>query len=192
MQQTTLDRIITKGRKEVPDGTLLGVALGRVPGTVSVRIRLPGQANWRTYLDLPIRDGVAELPVPLAFLSYAKEDVATVRDLESRLLQAGVLTWFDEKTLLPGDDWKVKIDDGIERSDFVLLFLSQHSVSKTGYFQRELRYALEQRDLRPHGTRYIVPVLLGECEVPPPLRAIQWLKTTEADWFERLLKALEL
>ena len=174
----------------MPQDTLLAVTLGRLPGTVTVRVQLPGQEAWTEYPDLLIHNGTVELPVRLAFLSYAKEDAPFVQALATRLLQDGVLTWFDQKDLLPGDDWKRKIDDAIERSDFVLVFVSSVSVAKTGYFQRELKYALEQRQLRPEGTRYIIPIVVDECQVPATLRDIHWLRADKANWYERLKRAL--
>ena len=170
MPEFELKNIITKGRKEVPQGTILALGRGQSPGTVAVRVQLPGQAAWTLYPDLEIRDGKVELPVTLAFLSHAKEDAEFVSDLAARLLQDGVLTWFDENDLLPGDDWKRKIDEGIEKSDFVLLFLSSVSVTKTGYFQRELNYALEQQQLRPEGARFIIPIIIDGCQPPVSLR----------------------
>jgi hypothetical protein len=185
-----LKNIVTKGRKDVPQATILAVTLGLLPGTVTIRVQLPGQEAWREYPNLQIHNGSVELPVRLAFLSYAKEDARFVQTLSTRLLHDGVLTWFDEKDLLPGDDWKRKIDDAIERSDFVLVFISSVSVTKTGYFQRELKYALEQRQLRPEGARYIIPIIVDKCQVPAALRDIQWLRAEEANWYEHLKQAL--
>lgn len=190
MPEYELKNIITQGRNEMPQSTLLSVALGRLPGTVTIRVQLPGQEAWTVYQDREIHNGTVELPVKLAFLSYAKEDSVFVRGLAARLLQDGVLTWFDERDLLPGDDWKRKIDDGVEKSDVVLVFLSSISVSKTGYFQRELKYALEQLQLRPEGTRYIIPIIIDGCQPPPSLRNIHWLRADEPKWYDRLKKAL--
>lgn len=190
MPEFELKNIVTEGRKDVPQGTMLQVSLGSLHGTVTVRVQLPGQAVWTLYQDLEIRDGKVTLPVKLAFLSYAKEDADFVRDLASRLLQDGILAWFDEKELLPGDDWKRKIDNAIERSDFVLVFLSSTSVAKTGFFQRELTYALDQHQLRPEGFRYIIPIIINKCEVPRNLREIHWLRADTAEWYEQLKRSL--
>ncbi len=190
MPEYELKNIVTRGRKDVPQATMLAVSLGRLPGTVTIRVQPPDQEAWTIYPDLQIHNGTVELPVRLAFLSYAKEDTGFVKSLAARLLQDGVLTWFDEKDLLPGDDWKRKIDDAIERSDFVLVFLSSVSVSKTGYFQRELKYALEQRQLRPQGTRYIIPIIVDGCQVPATLRDIHWLRAEEPNWYDRLKRTL--
>lgn len=187
---TELHTIKSIGGKDVPGGTMLGLRLGRVPGTVTAEIRLPGQKKPAVFKDLPIRDGVLTLPVPLVFLCYASEDAKQVGDLSQRLWEDSVVTWLDRKDLLPGDSWKARIEEAIERADRVIVFLSPHSVGKTGYVQREMRYALEQRDLRPSGARYIIPVLLAECDVPREFRGIQWLRLWDEGWYGTLVCAL--
>ncbi len=86
-----MKNIITEGRKEVPQGTLLRVSLGSRPGTVTVHVQLPGQTDWTMYSDLQIVNGTVTLPVKLVFLSHAKEDERFIRDLAHRLLQDGYL-----------------------------------------------------------------------------------------------------
>lgn len=190
MAEFDLKNIITEGRKEVPHGTLVRVGLGSRLGTVTVHVQLLGQTDWTMYSDLQIVDGTVTLPVKLVFLSHAKEDAHFIKDLAHRLLQDGILAWFDERELLPGDDWKRKIDEAIESSDFVIVFLSAISVSKTGYFQRELKYALDQHQLRPQGSRYIIPIIIDECQPPHSLRDIHWLRADASEWYECLKRAL--
>jgi len=72
----------------------------------------------------------------------------------------------------------------------VLVFLSRASCSKTGYVQREIKYAFEQRDLRPDGERYIIPVLIDSCEPPRRFRDIQWLCLWEPGEYEKLKQSL--
>jgi TIR domain len=190
MEQVPVTNIVTEGRKEIPQNTVVKICLGHIPETLTVEVQLPRQDQWTRYENLPIVNGVVTLPVKLAFLSHAKEDVEFVRHIAVSLLRDGVMTWFDEEDLLPGDDWKSKIDDALERSDYVIVFLSRNSSEKTGYFQRELRYALEQRELRPEGKRYIVPVLIDDCEPPRALRDIHWLKSNGDTWYQKLLAAI--
>jgi hypothetical protein len=178
------------GKKEVPGGTKIVVKLGSRPGTVHVLIQLPGQRDYSDLGDVLIVDGVVELPVKLLFLSYAREDQIAVRALAEELCQDGFLTWLDTKDLLPGDDWKARTEDAIERADYVLVFVSNNSVNKVGYVQRELKYALEQQDLRTSSHRYMIPILLEPCNPPRELSSIQWLKTWETGFYEKLVKVL--
>jgi hypothetical protein len=178
------------GKKKVPNGTKLELRLGARPGTVHVSIQFPGQRRASDLGDVEIVDGVVELPVKLLFLSYAHEDQRTVEAIADQLWHDGFLTWLDKKDLLPGDDWKARIEDAIERADYVLVFLSKTSVKKVGYIQKELKYALEQQEIRPSGHRYIVPILLESCEPPRELRDIHWLNYWEEGSYEKLKAAL--
>jgi hypothetical protein len=187
---TELHTIKSMGNKDLPRGTKIVVRLGAFPGTVTVELNLPGQHLPAILSDLPINNGTLTLPVPLVFLCHANEDKPSVELISHRLWQDGFLTWFDKKDLLPGDDWKVVIDETIERADRVIVFLSKTSVGKTGYVQREIKYALEQRELRPQGQRYIIPALLEECPVPREFRDIHWLDISHDDWYEKLMAAL--
>jgi hypothetical protein len=44
---------------------------------------------------------------------------------------------------------------------------------------KEIKLALEQRDLMPEGKRYIIPILIDECNVPSAFEKIQWLHMSE-------------
>ena len=126
------------------------------------------------------------------FLCHANEDKPFVVETANRLLHDGVLTWLDKKDLLPGDNWKAAIEDALERADFVLIFLSNSSVVKRGFVQREMKYALEQMQERPFGARYIIPLLVEDCELPRELRGIQWARCSDAEWYEKLLRVFEI
>ena len=179
------------GKKEVPGGTKIELKLGALSGTVRISIQLPGQKHPSDLGDIRIVDGVVELPVKLLFFSYAREDQSDVEALADQLWQDGFLTWLDRKDLHPGDDWKLRIEDAIERADYVLVFLSKTSVHKVGFQHKELKHALDQQALRPSGQRYIVPVLLEECEVPRELRHIDWLNSWEPGAYDKLRFALK-
>ncbi len=174
------------GGKETPDNTLLLLGVGSLPGTASVSLKLPGQKDFLILKDLPIVNGILELPVQLLFLSYAQEDHAKVHEIGDRLWNDGFLTWFDKKDLKPGDYWQNQIKEGIEKADFVLAFLSRKSVSKRGYVQKELRYILQEKNKRPLGQKFIVPIRLEPCDVPTQFANIQWLDYWEDGAYEKL------
>ena len=110
------------------------------------------------------------------FLSYASQDRPVVRELSRRLVDEGWIdTWFDEKKLLPGQDWRLKIEEAVETSDIVIICLSSNSVSKEGYVQKELRYAREIALEKPEETIFLIPLRLDECDVPRGLRFYQWV-----------------
>jgi len=100
------------------------------------------------------------------FLAYPKEDRSEVRKLYDALQEAGFEPWMDEEKLLPGQNWPRAIQRAIELSDFFLVCFSRRSVAKRGFFQAELRYALDIAACVPLGEIFLVPVRLSDCEVP--------------------------
>ncbi len=100
------------------------------------------------------------------FLSYAKEDQATVKKLYDELQKAGFEPWMDVAKLVPGQNWPRAIQQAIDVTDFILVNFSHRSVGKRGHFQCELRHALEVAERMPLDEIFLVPVRLSECDVP--------------------------
>lgn len=101
------------------------------------------------------------------YISFAQEDRPEVRQLEAKLRSEGFETWFDEKDLTAGSDWKEEIKHALPRSDVFLSCLSTRSVGRKGFYNEEMGVALELRKQRPN---FVVPVRLDKCEVPPAYR----------------------
>ena len=110
------------------------------------------------------------------FLCHASQDKPVVRELAQRLFAEGWIDpWLDEKKLLPGQDWRLKIEEAVETSDIVIICLSSNSVSKEGYVQKELRYAREMALEKPDDTIFLIPLRLDNCDTPRGLRFYQWV-----------------
>ena len=62
------------------------------------------------------------------FLCHASEDKAQVREVYHRLRSIeGFEPWLDEEDLLPGQAWAREIPRALQKSDFILIFLSRGS-----------------------------------------------------------------
>jgi hypothetical protein len=125
------------------------------------------------------------------FLSYAREDEEKVENLYQRLSDEGFKPWMDTKDILPGEKWPSSIRKAIRRSDFFLLCLSENSVDKRGWIQKEIREALENLQGMLDSDIYLVPVRLEKCEVPESLREFQWVDLFEEDGWTRLVEAVQ-
>lgn len=98
------------------------------------------------------------------FISYAREDADEAAQIYSLLERHPSLdVWFDQVSLKPGCDWEFEILRALESCSFVLLLLSQEAVRKTGFVQREVRFALDEAKKRPPSTPFIIPARLDEC-----------------------------
>jgi hypothetical protein len=126
------------------------------------------------------------------FLCHASEDKPKVRVLYTRLRQDGIAPWFDEVDLVGGIEWDIEIRKTVRKCDVILVCLTELSASKTGYGQKEIKFALDVADEKPEGTIYIIPLLFEKCEVPFRLEKWQWIRYFADDGYEKLIRALRV
>jgi len=113
------------------------------------------------------------------FLCHSSADKPAVRELYQKLrAEPWIDPWLDEEELFPGMDWNMEIEKAIEATDVILVCLSNNSITKEGYVQKEITKALDFADYKPEGTLFIIPVRLEECI--PPKRLARW---QYADYF---------
>jgi hypothetical protein len=125
------------------------------------------------------------------FVCYAKEDAASAFRLTEFLFQNGVNAWFDEKELKVGQEWDTEIRKALRTSHTVIVCLSNHSISKTGYVQKEIRMALDLADEQPPGAIFVIPLRLEQCLVPDRLTKWHWLDFFHPLANQKLLDALQ-
>ena len=98
----------------------------------------------------------------LAFLNFCRVDVAAARRLYEDLTKAGIPVWFDETSLLPGQQWQHVIMSAIPDSSTVLVLHSSRSVGRPGYVNAELLAALEELDKYPPDDIFVIPIRIDE------------------------------
>ena len=126
------------------------------------------------------------------FLCHSSEDKPAVRDLYRRLKIDGFSPWLDEEDLLPGHDWREEISKAVRAADVVIVCLSKSSVTKEGYVQKEIRFALDVEEEKPPGTIFIIPVRLEMVQVPERLKKWQWADLFRDGGYERLIRSLQI
>lgn len=57
--------------------------------------------------------------------------------------RTGVTPGWTKRTYLPGQEWQQEIPKALRASDVVLVCLSKGAINKTGYVQKEIKYALD-------------------------------------------------
>jgi len=124
------------------------------------------------------------------FLSYTRTDEKKVTILYNKLQSAGFNPWMDKQCILPGEDWKYKIQQAIKNSDFFCCFLSRRAVKKRGFFQTEIKEALDLWREQLISDIYFIPAKLEECKLSYPLSNFQWVNLYEPKGWETLLLAL--
>ena len=126
------------------------------------------------------------------FLCHASGDKPPVRDLYKHLVAEGVDAWLDKEKLLPGQDWRLEIPRAVQEADVVVVCLSNKSVTKEGYVQKEIKFALDSAEEKPEGTIFLIPARLEDCVVPERLSRWQWVDLYEENGFIQLLRSLKL
>ncbi len=124
------------------------------------------------------------------FLCHASADKPTVRDLYNRLLADGVDAWLDAESLVPGQNWQVEIPKAIREADVVIVCLSEKSINKEGYVQKEIKFALDVADEKPEGTIFIIPARLEECNYLESLKRFHGVDLFEERGYGYLMRAL--
>jgi hypothetical protein len=109
------------------------------------------------------------------FLCHASQDKPSARELRERLLGEGFDVWLDEHNLLPGQNWEYEIRAAVKNSDAIIVMISNSSVGKTGFVQRELSLALDAAEERPEGAIFLIPFRLDDAPIPERLGKWHWL-----------------
>ena len=130
------------------------------------------------------------------FLCYASQDKPIVHELHQKFIAEGwIEPWLDAKKLLPGQDWQAEIKNAVETADNVLIFLSNTSINKDGFIQKELRLAKDIALEKTEGSIFLIPLRLDDCEVPESLKLYQWANyfgTEKEETHSRLIESLRL
>lgn len=117
--------ILLVENKPIPEGLEVGLQNHGKLGFVKVTYNIPGNPKTDEIGELEIIQGELILPLKLAFVSYAREDQKVVEEITRKLNDEGILTWMDEKELMPGDHWESKIEAAIEKPEYVIVFFSK-------------------------------------------------------------------
>jgi REP element-mobilizing transposase RayT len=130
------------------------------------------------------------------FLCHSSQDKPIVRELCRRLSAEGWIDpWLDEEKLLPGMDWDIEIEKAVEAADAVIVCLSNNSVTKEGYVQKELRFVLDIAFEKPEETIFIIPLRLDDVRPSRRLKTWQYVDYFPAErknsTYGRILAALK-
>ena len=128
------------------------------------------------------------------FLCHASQDKPAVRELYKRLAaEKWIEPWFDEESLLPGQDFDVEIYKATRDADAIIVCLSKVSVVKEGYLNKEIRRALDIADEKPEGAIYVIPLRLDDCKPSfERLRQLHWVDYFTPNAHEKLVKSLQV
>jgi hypothetical protein len=98
-------------------------------------------------------------------ISYASEDYDFAKRLYNDLKRiGGVIPWLDREDLMPGQKWAEEIPNVIEDCRYLLFLISENSITKKGYIQKEQKIALDILDEYPPNHVFIIPARIDHTE----------------------------
>ena len=91
------------------------------------------------------------------FLSHASKDkISYVEELKQTLDILGIDVFYDKDTIEWGDAWKKKIYEGLEKSEFAIIVISENFFDRE-WTELELKELLERQNAE--GQKLILPIL---------------------------------
>jgi len=127
--------------------------------------------------------------MPSVFLSHSSEDNDIVREIYYKLEEKNISCWFDEAEMKPGDIIYEKINQGLSKVDFIIVFLSRNSISSS-WVKSEINAAFSMGRQRDESN--IVPVFLPNIDmndIPPLLKGIVGIKVKN-DNYDNVIKEI--
>lgn len=101
------------------------------------------------------------------FLSHSSSDKKSVKRLASDLRAHGIDVWFDAYEIRLGDVIVQKLQDGIEKCDFVVVWLTKKA-TQSHWVQRE--WYTKFHDEIESARTMVLPLLADNCNIPAFLR----------------------
>lgn len=103
---------------------------------------------------------------PKIFLSYVHEDIGLAKRLYHDLKRHGLDVWFDNESLLPGQEWKKETTKAIRECDYFIGLLSNKCFSKRGFAHSELKlcYKILEQYFPLDSGIFILPVRADKCK----------------------------
>jgi len=132
---------------------------------------------------MPIHlENAASAPPSGVFLSYSRKDRGFVTLYRLALRTGGVRVWQDQVSIAPGEAWRLKIAEGIDGCERMLVFWCRHS-SNSAEVEREYRMAIAR-------AKTIVPLMLDGTRLPPALEGINGEDLRRYTWWNHELRKL--
>ena len=133
------------------------------------------------------------------FISYAREDEDHKIELEKRLVplkRSGVIEEWNDRLILPGEDWDHLIKDKIENSDIILFLISPDFIASDYIYDVEIARAMDRYRKREI---MIIPVIIRPTDysglelskfqaVPKDGRPISTWENQDEAWHDAILQ----
>jgi hypothetical protein len=107
------------------------------------------------------------------FISYSRQDADAADWLAKSCTRLGAEIWLDHWSIRPGDNWREKTDEAIDRSNVFLILVSDSKKSDSPWQSSEWSYICENAWARPEVR--VIPILVSGSETPAFLKGLEAL-----------------
>jgi hypothetical protein len=129
----------------------------------------------------------------LIFLSYASPDRDRVFEFHDFLVGKGFQVWMDKRNIKGGQNWDFEIKRALQKAAIIVVFLSQNSVNRRGYAQREIKIALDQAREKLIDDIYLLPIMLdADVPIPVELQGIQVVRPEDGNTMDAAAEAIDM
>lgn len=116
------------------------------------------------------------------FISYGHTEAAICNLICACLTQRGHIVWYDANDILPGNDWRASIINGIVNCDIFVAGLSRHYIRDNSVCLDELSIAI---GVKKGNIKTILLEDENEVCIPGSVSNVQWFDLH--DWKKRVL-----
>jgi hypothetical protein len=93
------------------------------------------------------------------FISYARADRLLAKKVAKALQQDGLDVWYADMEIMPGDNWAVRIAQGLEEADAMVALLTPDALVSDNVLM-EIGFALGKKSFKGR----LFPVMVGAQE----------------------------
>src|SRR5215208_378917 len=116
-------------------------------------------------------------PMPLRiFCSYAHEDEAYVGALRTSLRpleRQGLIEWWHDREIIPGQEWREAIDENLQAADIILLLISPDFMASDFAYEEEMLQAIARHE---RGDASVIPIVVRRTDLEgAPFKHLQSL-----------------
>lgn len=125
------------------------------------------------------------------FLSHSSKDKKFVERVFNELQKSEVRAWYDKEEIVAGDSITDKINDGLEKSDFALIFLSKNFLDgESGWTTAEANFFMQQR-MRDSSKKFaIINIDVPHREMPPLMQDYRYIDASDEGFMEDIKRAI--
>jgi internalin A len=99
-----------------------------------------------------------------AFFSYSKHDIAHLKDFQKFLKpleRQGLIEFWDDRLILPGEEWNEDIKEALAQSDIIFLLVTADFTATDYIWDIEIKEAMSRHEAK---TARVIPIKVSSCD----------------------------